>query len=77
MMGVGSTASAAIQFGEAVCAFAVGIYVAAFELIAYGSVGDTIVYVTEKELFFSDELMTWIKITGRSNRNVFRTDAAA
>ena len=59
---VSSAAAAAVEFGEAVGAFAVRIYIAAFEFIAYRCVRDAVVDISEQKLLVSDELMTWIQV---------------
>ena len=45
VIGVGGAASAAVKLGEAVCAFLVGIYVAAFKLVTYRVVGYAVIYI--------------------------------
>ena len=54
-----------------------GIYVAAFEAVAYGGVGDAVVDVAQKEFLFSHKLVTWIQLSGRRDCYVFSSDAAA
>ena len=53
--GVGSAAAAAVELGEAVGAFFVGVDIAALELIADGSIGDAVVDVAQQEILFADD----------------------
>ena len=50
VVGVGSAAAAAVELGEAVGAFFVGVDIAALELIADGSIGDAVVDVAQQEI---------------------------
>lgn len=50
VIGVGGTASAAVQFGKAVGAFFVGIDVTALKLVAHLTVGDAVVDIAQQEL---------------------------
>ena len=60
VMGIGRTSAAAVQLGEAVGAFLVGVDIAAFKLIADGCIGDSVIDITQKELLLTDKLMAWI-----------------
>ena len=74
---VGCTSAAAVELGEAVGTFLVGVYVAALELVADRVVGDAVVNVSQQELFVSHELMTWIEVAGWSHCHVFRAHATS
>ena len=77
MICVGGTSSTAVKFGETIGAFFMGIYIAAFEFIAYISICDAVIHVSQKEFVIAYELVAWIKVARRSNCYIFSANTAA
>ena len=67
VIGISSTASAAIESGKAFLTFFLGIDVAALEFVLNLRMNDSRVHVAQKEFLVSDELMAGIKIAPGGN----------
>ena len=60
VMGVGRAAAAAVQLGEAVGTFLVGVDIAALELINDIRTNNAFIDITHQKFFLTNELVTWI-----------------
>ena len=66
MISIGSTATTAVKSCKAVLAGFFGVNITFTKLITNLRMYDSLIYVSHKELFFTNKLMTRIKISPRS-----------
>ena len=77
MIGVGGTASGAVQTRPAVAALLAGVDVTGGEFVLNGVVVHPVPDIAQLELLVAHELVAGVKIAPRGNGHVFRSGAAA
>ena len=77
IIGIGSTATAAVKFCKTASALFFGVNITAFEFVHDVRTHNAFVHVAHQELLVADELMAGIKIAPWCYRQILCTRAAA